>query len=160
MLALAAAFWLWQHTRKLRSLTEQAALLDASGAVQSGDELDQLGQHLHKLQQQQQQLQGKMAQQTQLSDAVLEQARFSLMLLKGERIVLVSQALAHLLGYSRADLQDQSVQLLARQEGELAALWNQVEPDLQRHGRQQPAGLPTGCLCGRQGTPGAQHPCR
>ncbi len=134
LLALAAAFWLWQHTRKLRSLTEQAALLDASGAVQSGDELDQLGQHLHKLQQQQQQLQGKMAQQTQLSDAVLEQARFSLMLLKGERIVLVSQALAHLLGYSRADLQDQSVQLLARQEGELAALWNQVEPDLQRHG--------------------------
>ncbi|MFG5778104.1 diguanylate cyclase domain-containing protein [Comamonas sp. J-3] len=138
LLALAAGLWLWQHTRKLRLLAEQAALLDGPNGSQAaqarGDELDQLGLHLQNLQQHQQQLQGLLAQQTQLSDAVLEQARFSLMLLKGERIVLVSQALAHLLGYSRADLQDQSVQLLARQEGDLAALWSQVEPDLQRHG--------------------------
>jgi len=140
VLALALAMvglslaWLWWHTRKLRAMVADIPPPMPGEALIAGDELDQIGRQLRSLQQQQSLLERRLQQKSQLADIVLESARFSMLLLKNERMVQVSQALSHLLGYDRSELEGKDVQLLAMEAADLDALWNQAQPLLSRDG--------------------------
>ncbi len=133
MVVLSLA-WLWWHTRKLRVMVAEVPPPMPGEVLVAGDELDQIGRQLRSLQQQQSLLERRLQQKSQLADTVLESARFSMLLLKDERMVQVSQALSHLLGYDRGDLEGQGVQLLAMDQADLDALWSQVQPQLLRDG--------------------------
>lgn len=133
MVVLSLA-WLWWHTRKLRVMVAEVPPPMPGEVLVAGDELDQIGRQLRRLQQQQSLLERRLQQKSQLADTVLESARFSMLLLKDERMVQVSQALSHLLGYDRGDLEGQGVQLLAMDQADLDALWSQVQPQLLRDG--------------------------
>ncbi|MFC3216857.1 PAS domain S-box protein [Comamonas sp. JC664] len=114
----------------------------ASGPVQvadpaSGpppDEIDRMGMHLQELGQQRESLAEQLRQQQQLAESVLAHARFSFLLLQRDQIQQVSQALAHLLGYSRQDLQGQPVRMLAMADQDFDQAWEQLAPDLERLG--------------------------
>ena len=126
--------WLWWHTQRLRALVAHLpAPPDDSGAGR-GDELDQIAQHVGGLNEQNASTRQELLQQHRLTEGVLANARFPLLLLKNERIAQVSQALAHLLGYSRQDLHGQPIQMLAMVESDLVQMWGRLEPELQRHG--------------------------
>ena len=131
VLAALTWLWLWWHTQPLRRLVAQMPL---PGDAEPADELDQIAQYVQGLRDQNAAQALKLQQQNQLAEGVLERARFSFLLLKNERIAQVSQALAHLLGYSRADLQGQNVHLLAMDADDFAQAWSALVPDLDRHG--------------------------
>ncbi|GAB2834908.1 hypothetical protein GCM10027276_41630 [Comamonas piscis] len=151
-LALAALtwLWLWTHSRRFKQLVAQTplplapapVLAFASGPVQAADpasgpppdEIDRMGMHLQELGQQRESLAEQLRQQQQLSESVLAHARFSFLLLQGDQIQQVSQALAHLLGYSRQDLQGQPVRMLAMADQDFDEAWTQLAPDLERLG--------------------------
>jgi len=151
-LALAALtwLWLWGHSRRFKLLVAQTplpiapapVLSLASGPVQTADlasgpppdEIDRMGMHLQELGQQRDSLAEQLRQQQQLAESVLAHARFSFLLLQGDQIQQVSQALAHLLGYSRQDLQGQPVRMLAMADQDFDEAWEQLAPDLERQG--------------------------
>lgn len=150
--ALAALtwLWLWAHSRRFKQLVAQTplpvapapVLALASGPVDASDsasgplpdEIDRMGMHLHELGQQRDSLSEQLRQQQQLAESVLAHARFSFLLLQGDQIQQVSQALAHLLGYSRQDLQGQPVRMLAMADQDFDLAWEQLAPDLERLG--------------------------
>ena len=140
-LALLALAWLWWHTRRLCALAAAvpAPLAGVSTGVPTDapphprDELGRIAQHMQQLQARQSALAQQLRTQQQLAEGVLEQAPFAFLLLKNERIVEASQALAHLLGYGRQDLLGQSVHMLAVAPGAFDDLWARVAPSLQQH---------------------------
>lgn len=135
-LAALAWLWLWGHTRRFRLLLAQTPLPVAT-AAQAGaatDEIDRIGMHLQELHRQRDALAEQLRQQQQLAEGVLAHARFSFLLLRGNQIQEVSQALAHLLGYSRQDLLGQPVQMLAMADRDFELAWEQLAPELERLG--------------------------
>lgn len=137
-LALAAVAWLWvwRHTRRFSQLVAQTpmpmALAAASAPAQ--DEIDRIDIHLRELCRQRDSLTAQLQQHQQLAEGVLAHARFSFLLLQGDKIQQVSQALAHLLGYSRQDLLGHTVHMLAMADREFEQAWSQLVPELARLG--------------------------
>lgn len=135
-LAAVAWLWLWRHTRRFSQLVAKTpmpmALAAASGPAQ--DEIDRIDIHLRELCRQRDSLTVQLQQQQQLAEGVLAHARFSFLLLQGDKIQQVSQALAHLLGYSRQDLLGHSVHMLAMADQDFEQAWERLAPELARLG--------------------------
>ena len=149
---LLAVAWLLWHTRRLRALslalrqqqgvhTGAKGLLTAKSALPfSGDddgatdEIAQISRYVQQLQRQRQDSAHALARESSVSQAMMGNAPLGILLLNGEHITDVSQALAHILGHETSDLIGQHIRSLTTDVEALTQTIAELHQDLLRHG--------------------------